>query len=243
MCPFLTLLLLEHVCTLSLCLLVFTPLLHMDRGVQQFSRHWVPVPGQTLAPLLVRASVCVAVCVRPPLQREGPVPFPVPLRGVVSPYGQRGLPASLWGHALPAQPSVVAHLSGHAPHQAVVTLPRRCLEEVKPCTGQRGLDEVLPGAPLAMGRAAAGRVGAGAARARAHSHSISTLVLGGGVGVRGLAGEVATVLGLREGARRINLERERGGGRHHLWRNGGGGGTHWWREWGWSGAHEAHGAH
>lgn len=165
--------------------------------------------------------------VGPSLQREGPVPLPVPLCGVVSAYWQRGLPASLGGHALSAQPSVQPHLPDHAPHQApVITVPRRRLEEVQPRAGQRRLYEILPGAPLAVGGAAAGRVGAGAARARAHAHAVSTLVLGRGVGVRGLAGEVAAVLRLREGARGIDLERERGGGRDHLWRDGGWGGTH-----------------
>ena len=58
----------------------------------------------------------------------------------------------------------------------------------------------------------------------------------------GLTGEVPAMLGFWEGARGVDLERERGGGRDHLWRDGGCGGTHWWRQWGRSGAHEAHGA-
>lgn len=51
---------------------------------------------------------------------------------------------------------------------------------------------------------------------------------------------MSTVLGLRERAGGIHLERERGGGRDHLWRNRGGGGT--FGERGWSGAQETHGA-
>lgn len=117
---------------------------------------------------------------------------------------------------------------------------------MQPGAGQWRLDQVLPGATLAVGRAAARRVGAGAASARAGAQPVAALLLGRRVRVRGLAGEVASVLGLGEGAGGIDLQRERGGGRHHLWGDGGGGGAQRRRrgegERRGCGTHEAHGA-